>query len=75
MRFMTIWTLPAASLKEKLSRTRDWVALKIANHLPVRIRYWVTISEIGHASANSANVPATPLDEILKGLRTPKDLR
>lgn len=40
MRFKTIWTLPGMALSERLRRTRDWGALKIAHHLPRRIAYW-----------------------------------
>jgi len=74
MKFFTIWTIPAMSLGERLRRTRDWAATVIASKLPLRIRYFVTLQEIGHATRNSANVPATPLEEILRELRHPKNL-
>jgi hypothetical protein len=74
MRFRTIWTIPATSFVERLRRTRDWVAMTIGARLPLRIRYWVTILEIGHATVNSPNVPATPLHDVLNNLRTPKNL-
>lgn len=66
--------MPAMTILEKLRRTRDWGAMKIAANLPVRIRFWTTILEVGHATAKSENVPATTLDEILNNLRTPKHL-
>lgn len=72
MRFWTIWTQPATRLSERLRRTRDWAAMTVAAHLPVRIRYWVTLQEIGHATMKSKNVPATTLDEILPELRKPR---
>lgn len=72
MRFWTIWTMSAMSLAERLKRTRDWAAMRVAARLPLRIRFWVTILEIGHATAKSPNVPATTCDEILNNLRTPK---
>lgn len=72
MRFWTIWTLRAMSFPERLKRTRDWAAMTVAARLPLRIRFWVTILEIGHATTKSPNVPATTCDEILKNLRTPK---
>lgn len=72
MRFMTIWTLPASTLAERLRRTRDWAAQKVARRLPVRIRYWVSMIEIGKATMDSSNVPATPLSEIIKKLESPK---
>jgi hypothetical protein len=74
MRFWTIWTLPACSLKERLKRTRDWAAMKIGAHLPLRVRYWVTLKEIGHATRKSPNVPATTLDQILRDLDSPKSM-
>jgi hypothetical protein len=48
--------------------------MTIAAHLPLRIRYWTAILEIGHATAKSQNVPATPLDEVLRELRHPANL-
>lgn len=72
MRFRTIWTMPAMTLSERLRRTRDWAARAVAEKLPLRIRYWVTLQEIGRATMKSENVPATPLDEILQGLASPK---
>lgn len=74
MRFWTIWTLRALPLKERLRRTRDWAAMEIGARLPIRVRYWVTLKEIGHATKESPNVPATPLDYVLQHLNTPKHL-
>jgi hypothetical protein len=70
----TIWTLRGLPLKERLARTRDSLASSIGGHLPLRIRYWVTLQEIGHATAKSPNVPATPLDYVLQHLAHPKNL-
>ena len=74
MRLSTIWTIKMMSLSERLRRTRDWGTMKVASHLPLRLRYWVTLLEIGKATMDSENVPATPLDEILRNLETPKNL-
>lgn len=74
MRFLTIWTIPACSLLERLRRTRDWAAMTIGARLPVRIRYWVTVLEIGKATMKSPNVPATPLSDILENLEAPKSV-
>lgn len=60
--------LPKATLKEKLSRTRDWVNMKAAGFLPKRLRYWVTIHELAKGVADSEHVPNTKLDEILSKL-------
>lgn len=75
MKFTTIWdpTMPLP-LRERLKRTRDWAAMEIGAHLPLRIRYWVTLQEIGKATMTSKNVPATPLDEILQKLDSPQVL-
>jgi hypothetical protein len=72
MRFWTIWTLPAMSLGERCLRTRDWLALVIAHKLPLRIRYWLVISEISYATRDSKDIPATTCSEILNNLRHPK---
>jgi hypothetical protein len=75
MRFKTIWFMPSFTFTERLIRTRDWAAMKVASALPVRVRFWVTMGEIGHATLESPNVPATKLEDILPNLRTPKVLR
>lgn len=75
MRLKTIWTMPAMDFTEKLRRTRDWGAQEIAARLPLRIRYWVTLQEIGRATADSPHIPATPLDDILKRLESPFEKR
>lgn len=62
------------NLSERLRRTRDWGAMKVGAILPRRIRYWVALLEIGKATANSQNVPATTLDEILRNLHMPKNV-
>lgn len=74
MLLRTIWTLPTLPLSERLRRTRDWSAQQVAAALPLRVRYWVTLAEIGKATMSSENVPATPLDEILHNLATPKSM-
>lgn len=72
MRLRAIWTIPAMTLAERLRRTRDWAAMAVAARLPLRIRYWVTIQMVGKATMSSPNVPATPLDEVLRHLPAPK---
>ena len=74
MRFKTIWTIPAMTLAERLRRTRDWAAWKIAAALPLNIRYWVVIQMVGKATMDSPNVPATTLTDILRNIETPKNL-
>lgn len=74
MRLRTIWTMPALDLHERWDRTKTWAAMKIAGMLPVRIRYWVTVREIGKATLNSFDAPATPLREIMYNLEAPKGM-
>ena len=75
MKLLTIWTLPACSLVEKLRRTRDWAAQKVARALPLRIRYLVTMQMISKAVSGSQDViPGIPLSTILEHLEAPKDL-
>lgn len=73
MHFSTIWT-SGYPLKEKIARTRDWAASEVGARLPLRVRYWVTLQMMGKATMTSPNVQATPLDEILRNLDTPKSL-
>ena len=74
MKFTTIWTLPASTLAEKLRRTRDWAAQKAARAIPTRIRYWAFIDMAAAATMDSPNVPATPLDEVLRRIPAPRNL-
>jgi hypothetical protein len=43
MRFTTIWTLPAMTLRERLNRTGEWAAIKVAWALPRRVLYWSAV--------------------------------
>jgi hypothetical protein len=75
MTLETILTLPGASVKEKSLRIRDWLARKSVKLIPSRIRFWVTVSEISHATAENPKAMRTPVDEVLRDLRTPKVVR
>lgn len=68
MRLSTIWTLHNMPIRERLSRTREWGNIAVARKLPAKLRYWVTIHEVAKATIDSPNIPATPLEEILKNL-------
>lgn len=74
MTLKLIWTLDYLSLSERLRRTRDWAAWKIAGNLPLRIRYLTTIGEIGKAVRKSPDIPATPLSDVLQNLEAPKNM-
>jgi hypothetical protein len=43
MRFWTIWTIPAMTLRERLNRTGVWAVMEIAHRLPRRLAYWSLI--------------------------------
>ena len=76
VKLSTILFLHGMSFSERLHRLRDWFAMKVARHLiPKRIRYWVTLMEIAKATTNEPNIPATTVDQVLKHLETPRNLR
>lgn len=72
MRLKLIWTIPSMSTMERLRRTREWASWTVAGMLPKRIRYHVTMLEIAKATTKSPDIPATPLDEVLKNLDAPR---
>lgn len=43
MRLTTIWTLPAMTFRERVRRTGEWAAIKVAWALPRRILYWAAV--------------------------------
>lgn len=73
MRLRTIWTLPDMRLSERLRRTREWGNWQLTAILPRRLRYYTTLGEIAKATRDSKNIPATPLDEILRNLENQVD--
>lgn len=72
MKLKTIWTIRGMEFVERLRRTRDSVALSVAKHLPLRIRYWCALDMIGLATMDSPNVPASTVEYILKHMPAPK---
>lgn len=72
MKLKTIWTIPGMTKKERFRRTREWAAQVVATKLPLRIRYWATVSEITKATMDlPGDVMATRLDEVLQNLDYP----
>lgn len=71
MKLTTIWTIGAMTMSERIRRTRDWAAQKVAAALPRRVRYWSTIGDLAAATIDSRNVPATPLDEVMRKIPAP----
>lgn len=43
MRLTTILTLPAMTFRERLNRTGEWAAIKLAWALPRRVLYWAAV--------------------------------
>lgn len=70
MRFRSIWFpgYPMA-FKEKVNRTLDLWSMKLADILPKRAVFWITMRQIGKATMTSQNVPATSLDNVLQNLQ------
>ena len=43
MKLTTIWTMPAATFSERVSRTTEWASMKVAWALPRRVMYWAAV--------------------------------
>lgn len=73
MRLKTIWTLPAMTLSERVRRTVDWGALKMATKMPIRIRQWALILSINEVAQSSAfsrrTVGSITVNELLDNQR------
>jgi hypothetical protein len=70
MKFMTIWTLPAAPLREKVSRTHDWAWRTAAAHLPKRLAYWSYIHQSVRNTEPTEIVPEVPYMTVLSRMDT-----
>lgn len=66
MKLTTIWTLPAATLAEKLRRTADWAAFTTAANLPARVSYWAFIMVGTKAMPENAIVPEARFMDLLQ---------
>ena len=68
MKLTTIWTMPAMSMPERIERTRDWAAMKIAWALPAKVLYWAAVRGacMVEPDLNPSNVTVT---EIMKAVR------
>lgn len=63
MRLRTIWTLPAMTLRERLRRTGEWAAMKVAWALPRRVLYWAAVRAacIAEPNLNPSDVTVTEM--------------
>jgi hypothetical protein len=66
MRLKTIWTIPAMSLRERLSRTGELVLMTTAHHLPRRLAYWSFIDTGVRHIGDTEEVPAVTYAVLLE---------
>lgn len=68
MKFTTIWTIPAMSLRERLRRTWDeWFLRGLAHRLPRRVAYWSFIDTGSrYLGGGSEIVTEVPYTEVLE---------
>jgi hypothetical protein len=69
MKLTTIWTLPAMTLRERLSQTGEAVVRTVAHHLPRRIAYWSYIDTTSRYIEDHEIVPDVPAMTILQRIR------
>lgn len=70
MKLKTIWFgLPGATLKERLARTRDSLAMKAAWKLPRPVLYWAAVraAVVAEPNENPSEVTVTQMMEALSG--------
>lgn len=68
MNLKYIWTMPGMSFRERIERNNEWWLITLAALTPRRIRYYVTLMELGKATIESPDIPATLLSDILQKL-------
>ena len=66
MKFKTIWTLPAMTIRERLSRTLEWFWLFVASHLPERLAYWSYICQGVKYMEDNEEVPDVRYTDLLR---------
>ena len=67
MRLTTIWTLPAMAFRERIRRTGEWLAIKIAWALPRRVLYWAAVRAacVAEPQFNPSDVTVTQMMEAI----------
>jgi hypothetical protein len=40
VKFLTIWTLRAMTMRERLNQTGEWAVMILAHRLPRKLAYW-----------------------------------
>jgi hypothetical protein len=66
MKFWTIWTMRAMSLRERLNRTGEWVLRGVAHRLPRRLAYWSFIDTGVRYIKNDEVVPEVHYTDLLQ---------
>lgn len=66
MRFTTIWTMPACTLREKLARTCDELWRRAAHRLPKKLKYFVLIDSGVHHMETNEIVPDVTFLTVLQ---------
>lgn len=74
MKFWTIWTLPAMTLRERLWRTWDeWFLIGLARRLPARLAYRSFIDSTVRSIGPNDIVPDVTMVDVLKRHRGGRD--
>ena len=69
MKFTTIWTIPAMTLRERFRRTWDeWFLRGLAHRLPRRLAYWSFIDTGVRTMKPTEVVPEVRFTELLERL-------
>lgn len=71
MRFTTIWTMPAMSLRERLSRTREELWRRAAHRLPRKLAYFSYIDSTAKYVKNDEIVPDVKAFDIMHRMEKP----
>lgn len=69
MKLTTIWTIPGMYFSERVNRTTELAAMKIAAALPAKIRYWTFIHVGSQAMPADAIVPEVRFMDLLKNAK------
>ncbi len=65
MKLSTIWTIPAMTLHERLSRTTECAVRAIAHRLPRRLAYWSFIDTAARHIGPDDVVPDVRVVDVL----------
>jgi hypothetical protein len=66
MRLTTIWTLRGMKLRDRFKQTYDLLAMKTANRLPNRVKYWAFVLVGTRAMNGNDIVPQVRFMELME---------